>query len=311
VILITTVTLNVAVDKLYLVDQLQTGEVIRVKESNATAGGKGINVARVSSILGEKVLATGFVGGHSGRFVEEMLQKDGILHDFVHVNGESRTCINIIDQKGKSTELLEPGIPITDHNLSEFTDKFEQITRNSDVIVLSGSIPPGCGAGFYGELIKIAKRYGKTVILDTSGENLKLGIKSCPTLIKPNMDEIKALYGVDLNTKDDVIDAAKMLHDEGIPYVVVSMGKHGAIVVCDEGIYEGNPPDVKVVNTVGCGDSMVAAFAVSLSRKYTMEKSLQFALAVSSANAMCKQTGFFYPEDLQRIIDDGKITKLA
>jgi tagatose 6-phosphate kinase len=309
--LITTVTLNVAVDKLYLVDQFQTGEVIRVKESNATAGGKGINVARVSSILGEKVLATGFVGGYTGQFVEEMLQKDGILHDFVHVNGESRTCINIIDQKGKSTELLEPGILITDNNLSEFTDKFEKITRSSDVIVLSGSIPPGCGAGFYGELIKIAKRYGKTVILDTSGENLQLGIKSCPTLIKPNMDEIKALYGVDLNTKDDVIDAAKMLHNEGIPYVVVSMGKHGAIVVCDEGIYEGNPPDVKVVNTVGCGDSMVAAFAVSLSRKYTMEKSLKFALAVSSANAMCKQTGFFYPQDLKIITDDGKITKLA
>jgi len=130
-------------------------------------------------------------------------------------------------------------------------------------------------------------------------------------MIKPNKDEIKALLGIDVNSKEDVIAAAKTLHDGGIPYVVVSMGKHGAIVVCDEGVFEGNPPDVKVVNTVGCGDSMVAAFAVSLSRGYAMENALQFALAVSSANAMCKQTGFLYPADLQKIMFGGKVTKLT
>ncbi len=309
--MITTVTLNVAVDKLYLVDRFQPGEVTRVKECNATAGGKGLNVARVASILGEKVLATGFIGGHSGQYVEEMLQSDGIRSDFIHVNGESRTCINIIDQNGKSTELLEPGVTVTEENKSDFQSKFRQVIRDSNVVVFSGSVPNGCGSEFYAELIRLAKENGQQVILDTSGENLRQGIKACPTMIKPNKDEIKALLGVDINSKESVIAAAKTLYEGGIPYVVVSMGKHGAIVVCNEGVFEGNPPDVKVVNTVGCGDSMVAAFAVSLARGYAMETALQFALAVSSANAMCKQTGFLYPSDLQKIMFDGKITKLA
>ena len=309
--MIITVTLNVAVDKLYFVDQFQTGEVTRVKECNATAGGKGLNVSRVASILGEKVIATGFVGGHSGEYVEEMLKRDGILSDFVHVDGESRTCINIIDQDGKSTELLEPGVTVFEKEKESFKKKYDQIMHGSNVVVLSGSVPLGCGTEFYPELIQLAKSNGKLVILDTSGENLKQGVKACPTMIKPNKDEIKALLGVDVNSKEEVIAAAKALHDGGIPYVVVSLGKHGAIVVCDEGIFEGTPPNVKVVNTVGCGDSMVAAFAVSLARGYLAENALQFALAVSSANAMCKQTGFLYPADLQKIMFDGQVVKLA
>jgi tagatose 6-phosphate kinase len=308
--LITTVTLNVAVDKLYLVDQFQTGEVTRVNECNSTAGGKGLNVARIASILGEEVIATGFVGGHAGQYVEEMLKKDGIPNDFTHVYGESRTCINIIDQNGKSTEFLEPGVTVTENDKSEFKTKFQQVIRGSNVVVLSGSLPRGCDSELYAELIRIAKDSGKQVILDTSGENLKKGIEVRPTMIKPNKDEIKALLGVDVNSKEDLIAAARSLHNGGIPYVVVSMGKHGAIVVCDEGVFEGNPPDVKVVNTVGCGDSMVAAFAVGFTRGYTIENALQFALAVSSANAMCKQTGYIYPADLQKIMFDGKITKL-
>lgn len=309
--MITTVTLNVAVDKLYLVDEFKTGEVTRVKECNSTAGGKGLNVARVASIVGEDVIATGFVGGHTGQYVEEMLKINGIRNDFIHVFGESRTCINIIDANGKSTELLEPGVTVTENDKKEFKTKFQQVIRGSNVVVLSGSVPIGCGSQFYSELISLAKESGKQVILDTSGENLKLGIQAHPTMIKPNKDEIKALLGIDVSSKEDVVNAATSLHNGGIPYVVVSMGKHGAIVVCDEGVFEGNPPDVKVVNTVGCGDSMVAAFAVSLVRGYAMKEALQFALAVSSANAMCKQTGFLYPADLQKIMSGGKVTRLA
>lgn len=308
--MITTVTLNVAVDKLYLVDEFQTGEVTRVKECHATAGGKGLNVARVASIVGEQVNATGFVGGHSGKYVEEMLKKDGISSDFVHVDGESRTCINIIDSNGKSTELLEPGLTVTENDKSGFKTKFQQVISTSSVVVISGSVPLGCGPRFYAELIGLAKSGGKRVILDTSGENLRQGIQACPTMIKPNKDEIKALLGVDVSSKEDVINAAMSLHSGGIPYVVVSMGKHGAIVVCDEGVFEGNPPDVKVVNTVGCGDSMVAAFAVSLVRGYKIEEALKFALAVSSANAMCKQTGFLYTADLEKIMSGGRTVKL-
>ena len=309
--MITTVTLNAAVDKLYLVDELQAGGVTRVKECSATAGGKGLNVARVASILGENVLASGFVGGHSGRYVEEMLKDDLVRSDFVHVDGESRTCINIIDRSGRSTEFLEPGVTVTGKDKSRFLEKFTQILKKSDVVVLSGSMPRGCNSEFYAELIRLVKADDCKVILDTSGESLKQGLKALPTMIKPNRDEISALLGTAVNSRDDVVRAAETLRDGGIPYVVVSMGKEGAILACREGIFEGNPPDVKVVNTVGCGDSMVAAFAAGFERGYPPGKALQFALAVSSANAMCRQTGFFHPEDLRKILSAGKVTRLA
>lgn len=309
--MITTVTLNVAVDKLYLVDEFHVGGVTRVKECSATAGGKGLNVARVASLLGEDVLAAGFVGGHSGGYVEELLKADGVKSSFVHVKGESRTCINIIDRGGKSTEFLEPGVTVTEKDKNRFLEEYTQAVQKSSVIALSGSMPRGCGPEFYSELIQLAKEGGCRVILDTSGENLKQGIEAMPTMIKPNQDEIAALTGANIKDRDDAVRAAEKLYDGGIPYVVVSLGKHGAVLVCREGAFEGTPPDVKVVNTVGCGDSMVAAFAAGFERGYPPEQALQFALAVSSANAMCRQTGFFHPTDLNEILSAGKVTKLA
>lgn len=309
--MIATVTPNVSVDKLYEVNEFKTGEVTRVTRCHATAGGKGLNVSRIVSILGEKVIATGFVGGHSGKYVEELLDKDGIQNSFIHVSGESRTCINIIDKTGESTELLETGVTIAEKDKNLLIDNYRRLVYESSVVVLSGSVPPGCGPDFYAQLIQVANECKKPVILDTSGENLRSGIEACPTLIKPNCDEIKALSGMDVNRKKDAVCAALKLHKRGIPYVVVSMGKDGAVLVCDDGIYDGIAPKIKAVNTVGCGDSMVGAFAVSFARKYPAEIALLLAIEVSAANAMCRQTGFFYSKDLKNISGMGIVNKIG
>ena len=65
--MITTVTLNVAIDKAYVIDALNKGEVMRVQKCSNTAGGKGLNVAKVVKLCGEPVTAAGFVGGNSGK----------------------------------------------------------------------------------------------------------------------------------------------------------------------------------------------------------------------------------------------------
>ena len=176
--MITTVTLNVAIDKFYLVDQFETGKVTRVRECVATAGGKGLNVARIVSLLGEQVTAAGFIGGHSGRYVEEILQNSGIQSDFTHVDGESRSCINITDKNEKSTELLEPGVTVIERDIKTFFEKYRRLIDRSEVVTLSGSAPSGCGADIYGKLILLAKQGGKKVLLDTSGENLRRGINA-------------------------------------------------------------------------------------------------------------------------------------
>jgi tagatose 6-phosphate kinase len=308
---IATVTLNVAIDKRYVIENFKLGTVMRVKECNYTAGGKGLNVSRVAKLMGEDVTATGFIGGHAGEYVAEKLGQTGVKSNFIKIDDESRSCINFFDEaSGKQTEFLEPGANVKPEDIDKFLTKLPSIIEGSNVVAISGSVPRGVDTGIYADIIKIVKDKGKKVILDTSGELLKKGIKACPTMIKPNTDEIKALLGVEIDNRAQLIDAAKQLHDSGIPVVVISLGKDGALIVCDDGVFQGITPDIKVVNTVGCGDSMVAAFAVGFSRNYSIEDTIKTAMAVSTANALRVETGYFLQEDYDRLIKQVEVKKL-
>ena len=132
---------------------------------------------------------------------------------------------------------------------------FKEIIKDSDVVAISGSVPKGLHKDIYQRMVSMCKDIGKKVLLDTSGEVLKNGIKTLPTLIKPNEDEMAMLLNKKIESIEEVVTAAKELHEKGIEYVVVSLGKEGALLVCDEGVFHAKPPKVEVVNTVGCDDS--------------------------------------------------------
>ena len=305
--MITTVTLNVSIDKAYKIKgYVESGKVIRVLECNNTAGGKGLNVSRVISLCGEEVLATGFVGGHCGALAEELLEND----QFTHVESETRSCINILDENNISTEFLEKGSFISEDEVNKFLNDFNKIIDNSDIITISGSVPQGVPIDIYSTLIKMVKDKNKKVILDASGDLLKEGIKALPTMIKPNSEEMENLLGVGINNREEVINSAIKLYESGIELVVVSLGKDGALLVCKDGVYHGKPPKIKVVNTVGCGDSMVAAFAVAMERGYSNVDSLKYAVSISAANAMTFSTGSFNSEDADNIFKNIIIEKI-
>lgn len=309
--MITTVTLNVSIDKAYKIKGcVESGKVIRVLECNNTAGGKGLNVSRVASLCGEEVLATGFVGGHCGALAEELLEKDNIKNKFTHVKSETRSCINILDENNVSTEFLEKGESISDEEINAFLDDFDKIIEDSNVITISGSAPQGVPTNIYTTLINMIKAKNKKVILDASGDLLKEGIKALPTMIKPNSEEMENLLNVSINNEEEVIKNAIKLHESGIELVVVSLGSDGALLVCKEGVYHGKPPKIEVVNTVGCGDSMVAAFAVAMERGYSNIDSLKYAISISAANAMTFSTGSFNSEDVDNIFENTQIKKI-
>lgn len=309
--IITTVTLNASIDKAYYMDSpIENGTVMRVARCKNSAGGKGLNVARIVKLCGSEVLATGLIGGFNGQYLEHLLQEDGIDYDFGHVAGETRSCLNILDEKYGSTEYLEPGFEVSKQELEEYIDKYRLIVARSSVIIISGSAPKGLPTDIYKILVEIAKESGKQVILDTSGVYLKEGIKALPTMVKPNQEELEALYGTKIETFGDVVLHAKRLVDMGIEYVVVSLGSKGAILGSKEGIFHGVPPKIKPVNTVGCGDSMVAAIGVALQNGSSPQDALAYGVAVATANALSKQTGNFSQEDYQRIIGQVTISEL-
>ena len=309
--MILTVTANAAIDKRYVVEGFGVGNVNRVKSCVANAGGKGINVSRVASIAGEKVTATGFLGGHAGKFISEHVQEYGIKSEFVWCNGESRTCINIWDEKEKKqTEFLEPGFSVTEEDCNALLEKFSLLLKECRVVTISGSAPKGAGSGLYRKMIEKAREERKPVILDTSGTLLEDCLLARPTMIKPNIDEIRALTKRPMNTRESMLRAAQDLHDDGIEIVAISLGGDGSLVSCQEGVFDVKVPKIDAVNTVGCGDSMIAGFAVGMSRGLSMEETIRLASAVSAANAMRLETGFIVKEDMERLLPQIRIKKI-
>ena len=310
--MILTVTLNAAIDKRYVVEEVRTGEVNREKECVYTPGGKGLNVSKPAAIYGAEVTATGFVGGHAGHYIEDALEPFGIKSAFYHMEAESRSCINIWDEKNQlQTEFLEPGFTVTEADFERFLEHFQGLAADADLVTISGSVPKGLDGTAYQRMVKLVREAGKLVILDTSGKLLEQGIKAVPTMIKPNLDEIRMLTGKDCTDPEEIIEAAKVLHGRGIRIVTVSLGGDGAVVVSDEGAYRARVPRIHAVNTVGCGDSMTAGFALGLSEGLSIKETLRKASAVSAAAAMREETGFFVKEDMERLLPQIEIIELA
>lgn len=309
--MILTVTLNAAIDKRYVVEDFKIGEVNRVKECVYTPGGKGLNVSKPASIAGAKVVATGFVGGHAGNYIEDELKPFGIESAFYHMEQESRSCINIWDTvQKKQTEFLEPGFTVTEKDFDGFVEKFTELVKDADVVAMSGSVPKGLDGTAYQKLVAIVKNAGKKVILDTSGKLLIAGIEAKPTMIKPNIDEIRMLTGSQCDDLNEIIEASEQIHNNGVEVVAVSLGGDGAIVVSDEGVYRAIVPKIDAVNTVGCGDSMIAGFALGFSEGLSIAETLKKASAISAAAALREETGFFVMEDMENIFPRVEIKKI-
>lgn len=310
--MILTVTLNAAIDKRYVVEEFRIGEVNRMKECAYTPGGKGLNVSKPAAIAGAEVVATGFVGGHAGQYIEESLKDFRIKSAFYHLAAESRSCINIWDEKNKvQTEFLEPGFTVKEEEFRGFVEKFAQLVKEADVVAMSGSVPRGLDEKAYPILVETVKKAGKKVILDTSGKLLEEGIKACPTMIKPNIDEIRMLTNKPCHDIQEIIQAAKEIHERGIEVVVVSLGSDGSLCVCDDGVYRAVVPKINAVNTVGCGDSMIAGFAFGFEAGQTPVEALRKASAISAAAAMREETGFFVKEDMETIYPQITIEKIG
>ncbi len=309
--MILTVTLNTSIDKLYLMDGIRPETVMRVKEVHNTAGGKGLNVSRVAAKLGEKVTAAGFVGGFNGRYLESLVDSPLIRCAFTHVEAETRSCINCWDlSDGKSTEYLEPGAPVSPGEVARFLEDFDRELPVADVVTVSGSIPEGTPEDIYRDLIRRCRKAGVPVLVDTSGRLLVSAVDEKPSLIKPNEDEILQLLGRPVSGPEEAARALMELHEGGIPYAVLSLGGEGAMLACSEGVFHGKPPEIVPRNTVGCGDSMTAGFAVGFARFLPVTESFRMALAVSAASALSLFTGDFDPAEYERLLPEITVRRI-
>ncbi len=287
--MIYTVTLNPALDKTVEIPSLTIDSVNRITSMRTDPGGKGINVSKVISKLGGKSIATGILGGDTGRSILSAVEAMGIETAFLFAEGETRTNMKIVDPvQHTNTDINEPGIEVSESIPEQLLCNLLSKLTSEDIVVLSGSIPKGCPKTVYRDWINACSQKGARVILDADGEQFSAGLEAGPYLIKPNHHELSALMGRDLSTPAELGCAAHELRKQyGIQKIVVSMGGAGALYVSADEMIHAEGIRVPVGSTVGAGDSVVAALAIAEEKGMTLEEAARLSTATGAANVMC------------------------
>jgi 1-phosphofructokinase family hexose kinase len=285
------VCLNPALDVTHHLDAVDWGGVNRPRAVRARPGGKGLNVARTLHALGVDVLVLGLAGGITGAGVEAALRERCVPTALTPVAGETRRTFSVVDDS-RVTAFYEPGPAVSEEEFAGFRRGYEQALDGAAAVVLSGSLPPGLGAGTYATLIHAA---GIPAVLDTHGEALRLGAAAGPAIVKPNLAELESLTGHPLATPDEVIAAAGQLR--GAQAVVVTLGPDGLLAATGDGCWRARAPAAVTGNATGAGDAVAAALAHGLVLGRPWDERLRHAAALGAATAAAPVAGEFRRQD--------------
>lgn len=310
--MILSITANPSVDISYNIENLKIDDVNRVELVNKDAGGKGIHVSYVLNELGEKVINSGFVGGKLGEFIEKRLDERKISHDFIKLDDETRNCIAIIHDN-KQTEILEKGPKIGLEKEKEFLAHLEKLSKNIEIINISGSLPKGLDASFYQKIVKFAKENKIFVSLDTSGNTLKEIVKGeiKPDLIKPNETEIKDIIEKEFpENEEEIRKIFEKSPLKDIPYVIISQGKDGAIFKIKNKIYKAKVPKVKAINPVGSGDSTLAGALSAIFNKEDDEDFIKKSMTCGLLNVLNEEIAHININDFDKYKEKIEIKEL-
>ncbi|MEO2204336.1 1-phosphofructokinase [Paenibacillus pabuli] len=303
--MIYTITLNPSIDYIVEVDDLKLGGLNRMNRDLKLPGGKGINVSRVLNQLGAGNTAIGFLGGFTGRFINDKLQADQIQTDFVTIADDTR--INIKLKHGDETEINGLGPAIRAEEAEQLLQKLSSL-QTGDIVILSGSIPPSLGTDFYDRLIQVCKQTGAEFVIDTTGPALMEALVHKPLLVKPNHHELAELFGVKIETREELVLYGRKLLEAGAKHVLISMAGDGALLITGSDVYHASVPKGNVKNSVGAGDSMIGGFVGT----YVLNGDIleAFRTGVASGSATAFSDDLATREFIEELRSEVTITKL-
>ncbi|WP_256804885.1 1-phosphofructokinase [Pseudomonas putida] len=279
---ILTLTLNPALDITIGLDTLRPGQVNRSQAQHSHAAGKGLNVAQVLADLGHSVTVGGFLGRDNLQPFEALIDGRGFTDCFVRVSGETRSNIKLVEADGRVTDINGQGPEVDEAARSALLHRLEQIAPGHDAVVVAGSLPRGISADWFRQLLERLKAQGLKVVLDSSGEALRVGLQSAPWLVKPNTEELDEVLGLAVDNLAQQRAAAKRLLDSGVEHVVVSAGEQGVTWFSRDLALQARPPKVRVASTVGAGDSLVAGMVHGLLLAEAPAQTLTRATAIAA-----------------------------
>lgn len=305
--MIYTLTLNPSLDYIVKVKDLKLGETNRTAEETINPGGKGINVSIVLHNLSVPSVALGFLAGFTGSEIEKRLNEENITCDMIHLP-EGMSRINCKLQSAEETEVNGMGPEIDRFHLETLVQKLKSLTED-DILVLSGSIPPSLPKNIYAVMITHLNSSSIPVIADTTGSSLLSTLPLHPFLIKPNRAELEELCNHTLSSNEEIFTAMKELQKKGAHNIITSLGKEGAVMLCETGKkFSCRIDNVKAVNTVGAGDSLVAGFIASYFNTHDYQKAFTYSVACATASA-CSE-GFAQKEEVQSLLNQTVLTEI-
>ena len=300
---IVTITMNPAVDKSSTVDHVVAERKLYCEAPLFEPGGGGINVSRAVRKLGGESIALYPSGGPTGEMLQMLLEQEGLTHRPVHIAGWLRE--NLIVLEGATSLQYRFGMPGPELQAEEWQRCLDQIFAGEskpDYVVASGSLPQGVPQDFYARVARLGKQHGARVVVDASGEPLRLALREGVFLIKPNIREFREMLGAGGEDETKIRAMAKKIVLDGQSEVVaISLGAAGVLMVSDSGVERLQPPAVPIISKVGAGDSMVAGTILSLARGNSLRDAVRFGVAAGTAAVMTPGTELCRREDTERL----------
>lgn len=273
-------------------ESFRPGQVNRARGVTETASGKGVNVARVAMQLGANVRLLTVAGGARGDLLAESLKAQRVNARVIRVKAETRSCQTLLSG-GSATELVEEAGRLSKHEVAKVWICVATELRRARLVVLTGTVPPGCGSDFYGRVVREARRVGVPALVDAQGVQLKNAARAKPAVIRVNRDEFEAVPGILAE------------------WIVVSDGAKRMTVMHGHDSIHLAPPRIRAVNPVGSGDAMLAGIACMVGRGKTILEAVRFGMACGAANAMSLTAGVIKSRDaaalLRRVRRQGRM----
>jgi 1-phosphofructokinase family hexose kinase len=287
---------NPAIDRRLVLKSLERGGVNRVRAVRDFPGGKSVHVAMVLRTLGGNPVWIGPCGGESGQQLLAGLSALEIEATACATLQPTRTNLEIVEDDGTVTEILEPGSAPSPEEWEAFEgvcrSLFAEGSENASVI-FSGSLPAGVSPELYASLVEQAQDFGCKTFLDASGEPLRLAVAKKPYFVKPNREEVSQLLGKPVDCFSDAVIALRKLLSLGAQRVALSLGSEGLLYCADADapvLFAPTTP-LEARSTVGCGDSAMAGFVFGIVSQYSHQETLRLAAACGQANCLADSPG--------------------
>lgn len=301
-----TVTLNPVVDLIYRIDRFEKGTTFRCSEFLQVPAGKGVNVSYILSCYGVSSTAHAMLGNDEAQHYQSALESRSIQANITTAPVQTRKHCTLLEQSTRSvTHAQIQSQPISSECLQQFEDRLFGSLDSGDIAVFSGSLPNGVESGLYSKWIQRCHDAGVLPVFDSSGDALRLGVKSSPWMLKANEHEAEELTGKPVYSEEEIKQTAQWIQNEyQIPYILLSLGSRGLAAACKDLYYRLrlSIEEEQVIDSVGCGDAVAGGFLYAWLKQKNDAELFVYAIATATAAATVLGPGTIHPTDVEELI---------